>query len=1057
MTYSTKKTHTDYNIYICFYCKKNKSDKSCKIKYWSNSESWDLFTPCCKNCYKNYKEKQKKAANVWVGFFLLSAILTHWYLWWLNNIWIYIIFHLFIWRAWFSLGKKIFWLNEFNLITRSYWPFLAEKNRQEQILEQKRQEAIAKKKTQENIMECKKLISQTNKKIEENIVWCYINHSKKEALMKEAMSIYDQTKWFHQYFKNEYRTFFLLCENDEFAITHNKMFIAQEKAKYRQYFIDIDEKWNWLTEKQLESAFCGEDATLVNAWAGTGKTKTIESKILYLHDIKKVPLKDILVITYSKASQIDMLNRISNSLSKVGLNYSDDDFKETISTFHAFGKRIVDEYHSLGNKSSEDKLIWKWKEWKSVISEKEKDEVLKLVLDRLKKVSLMQSILWEYLLYYSTPELVVSDFKNINEYYENTKRSYQTLMKNEYWYNITVKSFWELIIANYCIINWIKIEYEPKNHYYTTDNWGKKQYRPDFYLPDYNIYIEYFWVDKDWKTAPFIANDKYVLRMNQKITNHEKSWNQLIDLRYADLQKWKDFLLNKLRINLEKFNIKTSNKIEDHILKTKKLHWSFEWLSKTLKTFLVLFKESWYTVDDLKKKCISFDPINSIRNTLFMKIFEPYLSWYNDLLNEWWYIDFWDMIIEAEKIITEKKLIKKFKYILVDEFQDISAARANLIKSLIEDTKITCVWDDRQSIYKFAGSNTNIFLKFSEYFWYTKEIVLDKTFRFNQWISDISWKFIMMNPDQTIKKLSANNKESNAKVMILENTESKEYDTYNYIIHELVKEKTKNHKEWHSVHIDILYLTRYSLNKYQRSYMSSFISFLSDKFGLKTNSDNWYYNTVLKYTYTENKTIDIDLSVKSLTIHKSKWLEADYVILDYVNQNDRYNFPSSFEDDPILGLVTEDEKKWYPYSEERRLFYVWMTRWKNKAFLLYNRKKESLFLRDLLWLHSNTLKLIQQNEEDMTLFSTTTSEKCNTCGWNLLLSQFEWVAKEYYCNNFRRWCEAKYYQIDGNLRKAPYCNTLNCQLQMKLRKNSRTGELFWWCSWYPDCKSTNNF
>lgn len=200
------------------------------------------------------------------------------------------------------------------------------------------------------------------------------------------------------------------------------------------------------------------------------------------------------------------------------------------------------------------------------------------------------------------------------------------------------------------------------------------------------------------------------------------------------------------------------------------------------------------------------------------------------------------------------------------------------------------------------------------------------------------------------------------------------------------------------------------------------------------------------------------MKVRHLTIHKSKWLEADYVIIDYVNQNARYNFPSSFDDDPILWLVIEDEKKSYPFSEERRLFYVGITRGKNKAFLVYNKKKESLFLKDLLSLDKKTVNLVANTSGgSMTLFSTTNAPKCPHCGGKLVLSQFDSTFSEYYCSNYRMGCETRYFEFNWTLHKAPNCPQSNCELIMKLRRNSRTGEAFWWCSSYPICLGTRPF
>ncbi len=83
-----------------------------------------------------------------------------------------------------------------------------------------------------------------------------------------------------------------------------------------------------------------------------------------------------------------------------------------------------------------------------------------------------------------------------------------------------------------------------------------------------------------------------------------------------------------------------------------------------------------------------------------------------------------------------------------------------------------------------------------------------------------------------------------------------------------------------------------------------------------------------------------------LTVHKSKGLEADYVILLQCNK-DTYGFPSMVSDDPSLNYVLTKSDQ-YPYGEERRLFYVAITRAKLKTIILYDLKFPSLFVDEFL-------------------------------------------------------------------------------------------------------------
>lgn len=905
------------------------------------------------------------------------------------------------------------------------------------------------------------------KNLFEQIDWDYLNHSKYQKLYFEAKALYSELKEYHSYLRESYERFFSFVESKNFVKDYNEKFIAEWSEKYDSFFKELDKEHHGLTERQMEAVLTDEDATLINAWAWTWKTKTIENKIIYLHTIKWVPLDKILVITYSNSSQQDMMERIINTLESAGIYVSEDDLRRTVSTFHAFGKRIVDEYCAMyGSLSDDEKFIWEWHVWRKPLSDDDEEKIwiIELTLDRMKKDPYIQSIIDRFILYFNAPEYDVNDFDNLNDYYKTVRRAYTTLIKNEFWYNVHVKSYWEVIIANYLVSNWVNVVYEPNDRYYTNEYWERKPYRPDFYLPDYDIYIEYFWVDNNWKTAPYIANDTYVHRMKQKIENHKRSWNKLIDIRYWDLQNWRDYFFKKLESQLKKYEVKLEPKTPDETLKL--AEWPLQWLEKILSIFLALYKESSLNISKLRSKIENFDERNLERNHMFLDIFEAYYNWYSSLMQEWSFMDFWDMISDAKEIIKEWTVTRDFSYILVDEFQDISEARANLIQSLIKDpnkTRLFCVWDDWQSIYRFAGSNTNIFLNFKDYFGFTKEITLDKTFRFNQWISDVSWAFVMQNPAQTTKKLKALNKDFKDKIFVAQS------DDWNWIydtiltkcLSDYFKDKWEDQKRKVFI-ISIMYLTRYGLQKYGKYGKQNFFDFLMTNLRLKRDEEvkHWKKTIIYKSKELSYQWFKYILVCKPMTVHKAKWLEADYVVVDYVEQNSTYNFPSSFEDDPVLELLLEDVKKGFLYSEERRLFYVATTRWKKLAFHIYSKDKQSLFLNDLLKLWHNTVKILNENETS--LLTDYNAPKCEVCGGLLRVSKYDYKTKEklwddfteFYCANLDI-CWSRYVEYQDQLYLVPTCPI--CWSSLKLRKRWRDWKLFRWCVKYPDCEWSQNF
>ncbi len=213
--------------------------------------------------------------------------------------------------------------------------------------------------TEEKIKsQCRKLKSKIKKNIDNN----YLNFSKSKNLVSKYFDDYKLIKYYKTQFYSEFGFVYDFFEKQtSFRESHNKIYIEKCKREYSQFFIKIDDKKLGLTDKQLEAVFTDEDASLINAGAGTGKTKTIESKILHLVKNKDIPLEEILVMTYSKKSQLDMMERIGKTLKKARIKFNTDKIKETISTFHAFGKNILEEENDVirNNQSKRTKLIGK--------------------------------------------------------------------------------------------------------------------------------------------------------------------------------------------------------------------------------------------------------------------------------------------------------------------------------------------------------------------------------------------------------------------------------------------------------------------------------------------------------------------------------------------------------------------------------------------------------------------------------------------------------------------------------------------------------------------------
>lgn len=341
-----------------------------------------------------------------------------------------------------------------------------------------------------------------------------------------------------------------------------------------------------------------------------------------------------------------------------------------------------------------------------------------------------------------------------------------------------------------------------------------------------------------------------------------------------------------------------------------------ESLKRVCTTFIRLMKCNNFELKDF------LDFLSTIKRTIFYNTYKKekalltiilniYLK-YNNYLTDNKEIDFDDMIILTTKLVKEEKIIWPIKYIIIDEYQDTSQIRFLLIKEIINKTnaKLMVVGDDFQSIYKFTGCDVSLFLNFQNYFPNAKIRKLEKTYRNSNELIKIAGTFIMKNKKQIKKDLSSNKHLINP-IKILK------YTNIRKIFLEVIKELSKKRNQ------RILILGRNNKDIY----------FLIDE---TINMNSQKKITVKGFEY---------LDITYMTIHKSKGLESDNVIIINL-ENKTTGFPSKIKDERITRLVTKT-KDTYPYSEERRLLYVALTRTKNNVFLLVPQISPSIFIEEL--------------------------------------------------------------------------------------------------------------
>lgn len=701
--------------------------------------------------------------------------------------------------------------------------------------------------------------------------------------------------------------------------SYNKKFIERELIECDTLFSNIEGQS--LDEQQRLAVIKDEDNNLVIAGAGSGKTTTVAGKVAYVIDRFKVKPEEILLITFTKKASDEMKHRIKQ---KMNIDIE-------VNTFHSFGRKVIGE--ATNNMPS-------------VIEEKQFYTEMRNIFNSLFKDSVYASKVIKFITEYRLETKDENDFKSHGEYItylkDNNIRTYKQVevvingrrtMLREY-----CKSLEEVQIANFLFLSGINYKYEEPYQHKTSDN-IYAQYKPDFYLPDYDIYIEHFGlIDRNnnvpnWFSSSngLSAKDKYNSDIAWKRKTHTNFETTLVET-YSYENK-EGVLLENLKEKLEAkgvvFKQRSNEEIWQILNSIAKDEVSA--LDTLINTFLNLFKSNNFEIKNLTDQIATYkDEKIKTRYLLFLEIFTPILSKYNEYLKSKNLIDFSDMINDAAGYISKNKFKNKFKYIIIDEFQDTSIGRFNLINSLLKNNKscrLFAVGDDWQSIYRFAGSDISLFTQFEKHFGVTEFSKIETTYRFSKSMIDISSKFILTNPNQTAKELKPFTDDTISPIEIILSNSFKNDDPYPLIdaLNQINAANLESGKK-----LQILALSRYN-------HIIELYKERTDLFSVKYNEVE--KNFTIKYLELPH------LDVQFLSVHRSKGLQGDYVIiLNCVSG--QYGFPSEQADDPILNLLLSKSDQ-FINGEERRLFYVALTRSKRKTFITTNSTYKSKFINEI--------------------------------------------------------------------------------------------------------------
>lgn len=334
-------------------------------------------------------------------------------------------------------------------------------------------------------------------------------------------------------------------------------------------------------------------------------------------------------------------------------------------------------------------------------------------------------------------------------------------------------------------------------------------------------------------------------------------------------------------------------------------------LVEALQDLLLAFKSQGVGSDELVQ-WINDENQYSVRQRGLLELLLPLYQAYEQYLLQKGEIDFDGMISKAIRYIQQGDFIVPWTDILVDEFQDISLSRLQLIQVMRQQKpsiRLFCVGDDWQTIYQFAGSRLAYIRDIEDYFGEVNVIVLDKTFRFHQGLCRLSSQFIQKNPRQYQKQLDALRAEQEGVVLV--------------------------------AHDPAVIPIRRVVEDFYRSFCGQGDHNVAHKSCLVLARFHHQLPTETVVTQWRNDYPWLDFRV--MTIHASKGIEADFVIVLGVESGE-YGLPSEKPE----GMAWFDkEMEDYPHASERRVFYVALTRAKECVYLCYTQDNPSSFIAEL--------------------------------------------------------------------------------------------------------------
>jgi DNA helicase IV len=675
----------------------------------------------------------------------------------------------------------------------------------------------------------------------------------------------------------------------------NAIAVRSATTRFKELFDHIEKQP--LTDAQRRACVMEDENNLVLAGAGTGKTSVVLGRIAYLLSSQRAAPNEILALAYNRDAAKELQDRVRD---RVAADLAPE--KVTVRTFHAFGGDVIGMVE--GRKPSLSKLAE---------DSAARDTFVTTAFEQLLHEAPYRALFLECAFLHSEHYISPFDFDSLEAYERDRgSRELRTLSGE------LVKSTEELRIANWLTLHGIDFQYETRYPADTADTADPQHraYKPDFTLARPGntggaVFLEHFGIDERGNPPPYFTAadaERYRLGITWKRELHRQCGTTLIETCSYEFRRGAVFL--NLTDHLQKVGIAVRARSEEECLELLRGSHAVSQTGALFSELLPVCRELGRE-QNMDSRIEALPAEERDRCRLLWRLMEPILVRYREALGHEDAIDFGEMLQRAIRYVRDGRYHSQFRHILVDEFQDISEPRAELVTALRNQSAqatLFCVGDDWQSIYRFTGSDVRYTSEFGKRIGAGATEALDTTFRFNNQIGNVASTFVMRNPAQTRKVIHSVRTVIAPAVSLVPTAD---FGRTLPVVLERIAEWGKARSMRYSVRL----LARY-----------------------------WYELEGLHRT-AQRLARDLDLDVEISSVHAAKGLEADFVILVGLGEGEN-GFPAHKPADPFRELFLPAPEA-FQFAEERRLFYVALTRARHRVYLLYDTHDCSEFVREL--------------------------------------------------------------------------------------------------------------